>query len=40
MRSCKRLFVTEGDVTRHYDKSASFAGDVIGATVSVAEIFA
>ena len=35
----EKVSVTEGDVTRHYSKSASFECSVIGATVSVQEIF-
>jgi Uma2 family endonuclease len=35
----KRLSVTEGDTTRHYGVDASFHCDVLGATVSVREIF-
>ncbi len=33
------LSVTEGDTTRHYGVGASFHCDVLGATVSVREIF-
>jgi Uma2 family endonuclease len=32
--------VTEGDITRHYGVGSSFVCDVLGATVSVREIFA
>jgi Uma2 family endonuclease len=35
----KRLSVTEGNITRHYGVSDSFHCDVLGATVSVREIF-
>lgn len=35
----RRLSVTEGDITRHYGIDASFDCDVLGATVSVREIF-
>jgi Uma2 family endonuclease len=36
----QRLAVTEGDVTRHYKAADSFACDVLGATISVRDIFA
>ena len=35
----QRVSVTEGDVTKHYDISASISSDVAGATISVREIF-
>ena len=35
----RRVSVTEGDVTRHYNATASIQCDVIGGAVSVREIF-